>query len=125
MQTPTTSSTSKPTNEGKTGSSDMKPVIRSQSLDPWEIAELLICKRDEQLISIEFATDNEFDAWVKTNSIPIKENGITGWTFDDRCRLVNHVLAQGGTLLFVDGTMLPTPNENNSESADKPASEEQ
>jgi hypothetical protein len=36
-----------------------------------------------------------------------------GWSFDDRCRLVNHVLAQGGRLTFVDGTHLPddTPSK--------------
>lgn len=111
MPTPATNSTPKPMNEGKTGLSDMNPNMQ---LDPWDIAELLICKRGEQSISIEFATDDEFDAWVKTNSIPIKENGIAGWTFDDRCRLITHVLTRGGILEFVDGTTLSFPNESNS-----------
>lgn len=109
MQTPAMSSTSKPTNAGKTGSG----VTNSIQLDPWDIADLLICKRGEQFISIEFATDAEFDAWVQLNSVPVKENGIPGWSFDDRCRLVNHVLANSGTLQFADGTRIP--EQTNSE----------
>ena len=112
MQTQPMNNMSKPTSEVETGLSDTKRL----QLEPWDIAELLICKRGEQLISIEFATDEEFDAWVKTNSIRVKENGITAWSFDDRCRLVNHVFAHGGVLEFVDGMTLPPTNENNSES---------
>ena len=67
----------------------------------------LICKRDEQPICIEDATDDEFDAWVKTHAIAVKENGIHGWSFDDRCRLVNYALAHGHALTFVDGTRIP------------------
>jgi hypothetical protein len=104
MQTPAMNNTSKPINEGKTGSADTTPRLQ---LDPWDIADLLICKRDEQPICIEDATDAEFEAWVQSNAIPVKDNGIVGWSFDDRCRLVNHVLAQGGRLAFVDGTHLP------------------
>jgi hypothetical protein len=120
MQTQATNSTPKLTIVGENGSIATKPIME---LDPWEIADLLICKRGEQLISIEFATDDEFDAWVKTNSIPIKENGISGWTFDDRCRLVNYVLANGVTLEFVDGTTLPNTNKNNSDNVDGVVSE--
>ena len=104
MQTPATNNTSKPTGEGKIGSANTSLKLQ---LDPWDIADLLICQRDEQLISIGDATDAEFEAWVQTNTIPVKENGIVGWSFDDRCRLVNHVLEQGGRLAFVDGTYLP------------------
>lgn len=98
MPTQPMSSTLKPTNEEENGLHDTKV---QPELDPWEIADLLICKRGEQVVSIEFATDDEFDAWVKTNSIPVEENEITGWTFDDRCRLINYVRTQGGSLEFV------------------------
>lgn len=120
MQKQATTNTLKPTGGEENGSIATKQFME---LDPWEIADLLIYKRGEQLISIEFATDDEFDAWVKTNSIPVKENGISGWTFDDRCRLVNYVLANGVTLEFVDGTTLPNTNKNNSDNADGVASE--
>lgn len=107
MQTPVTNSTSKPTTEDENGFD----ATNSSELDPWEIAHLLICKRDEQPIELEFATDDEFDAWVKTNSIPVAENGITGWSFDDRCRLVNYALANSRILAFVDGTRIPDDPE--------------
>jgi hypothetical protein len=60
-------------------------------------------------VSIEDATDNEFDAWVNTHDVPVKENDISGWSFDDRCRLVNFALAHGYTLIFVDGKHIPEP----------------
>jgi hypothetical protein len=104
MQTPPTNNTSKPTSEVKHGLEDTSSLLQ---LDPWEIAHLLICKRDEQLIDIECATDAEFEAWVQVNAIPVKDNGIVGWSFDDRCRLVNYVLAHGHALEFVDGTRIP------------------
>lgn len=122
MPTQVMNSTSKPTNEDKNG----LDATKSLELDPWDIAELLICKRSGQFVSIEFATDDEFASWVKMNSIRVKENGITGWTFDDRCRLVNYILANGGRLEFVDGSILPEPHENelkNSGNSDKSTSE--
>ena len=104
MQTPPTNNTSKPTNEEEHGSSDTSSVLQ---LDPWDIAHLLICKRDEQAICIEDATDDEFDTWVQEHSIAVKANGIQGWSFDDRCRLVNYALGHGHALEFVDGTRIP------------------
>ncbi len=104
MQTPPTNNTSKPTNGEESGSAGTNNVAQ---LDPWVIAHLLICKRDEQPVSIEDATDDEFDAWVQAHDIPVKENGIQGWSFDDRCRLVNYAFAHGFSLAFVDGTRIP------------------
>lgn len=121
MLTPVTNSTSKPTSEAKSGSGATNRI----ELDPWEIADLLICKRGDQFVSVEFATDPEFDTWVKTNSIPVKENGVNSWTFDDRCRVINHVLGYGGSLEFADGSRIPEPPKNseknsiNSESSDE------
>jgi hypothetical protein len=119
MQTPPTNNTSKPTSEVKHGLEDTSSPLQ---LDPWDIAHLLICKRGEQPIDIEFATDAEFDTWVQANAIPVKDNGIVDWSFDDRCRLVNHVLARGGTLLFVDGTRIPEDtNADREESCPTPS----
>ena len=82
---------------------------------------MLICKRDEQApVDVEHATDAEFQSWIESNGIPVEEGGITGWGFDDRCMVINYVLAQGGTLQFVDGTKIP---ENNSEKVAEPASQ--
>src|SRR5689334_598070 len=106
MSTRPTNNTSKPMNEEESGSGDTNAHTQ---LDPWIIAHLLICTRDEQPLSIEDATDDEFDAWVNTHGIAVKENGISGWSFDDRCRLVNYALAHGYTLIFVDGKRNPEP----------------
>jgi hypothetical protein len=104
MSTRPTNNTSNLTNGEESGSVDTN---KAEQLDPWIVAHLLICKRDEQPVSIEEATDDEFDVWVKTHDIPVKENGIQGWSFDDRCRVVNYALAHGYTLTFVDGTRIP------------------
>jgi hypothetical protein len=111
MSTRTTNNTSKPMSAEESGSADTN---KAAQLDPWDIAHLQICKRDEQPVSIEDGTDDEFDAWVHTQAIPVKENGIRGWSFDDRCRLVNYALAHGYTFTFIDGTRLPEqePAEN-------------
>ena len=106
MSTPPTNNTSNRTNEEESGSANTNSQLQ---LDPWIVAHLLICKRDEQPISIEDVTDDEFDAWVKTHGIAVKENGISGWSFDDRCRLVNYALAHGYTLSFLDGKRIPEP----------------
>lgn len=103
MPTQPTSSTLKPTSEAEAGLNSTKIT----ELDPWDIADLLICKRDEQPISIELASDDKFDAWVKSNSIAVAENGVTGWSFDDRCRVINYALTNSRTLEFVDGTRIP------------------
>src|SRR6266487_1605270 len=104
MPTQVTNNTSNPTNVAANGLPDTRAIIE---LDPWEIADLLISKRGEQFVSCEFATDEEFDQFVQFNSVPLKEDSIRGWSFDDRCRLINHVLGDGGMLVFVDGTILP------------------
>src|SRR5690242_11094245 len=100
MSTRPTNNTSNRMNGEESGSADMN---KDTQLDPWIVAHLLICKRDEQPVSIEDATDDEFDAWVRTHDITVKENGISGWSFDDRCRLVNYALAHDYTLTFIDG----------------------
>jgi hypothetical protein len=112
MSTRPMNNTSNHINEEESGFAGTNRVAQ---LDPWEIAHLLICKRDEEPISIELATDDEFDIWVKTYGISVKENGITGWSFDDRCRFVNYALAHGYTLSFVDGMCIPEPAHTDEE----------
>ncbi len=113
MQTQATNSTSKPMSGEDAGLQPTKP--KPIRLRPWEIAELLICKRGEQFVNAEFATDAEFGAWIEFNGIPIEENEVTGWNFDDRCMVINHVLKQGGSLEFAGGSTLPETKSVNSE----------
>ena len=74
---------------------------------------MLISKRDEQFVNAEDATDEEFQAWVEFNGIPIEAGEVEGWGFDDRCMVINHVFAQGCSLEFADGSILPA-NETTS-----------
>lgn len=120
------SNTPKPTHEDASGSPLMK--AKTLRLPPWKIAELLISKRGEQLVKAVDATDEEFQAWVEFNGIPIDAGEVEGWNFDDRCMVINYVFAQGCALEFADGSILPknsSANENNSLVDDKPASEVQ
>ena len=112
MSTRPTNNTSNLTSGEENGSADTNSQLQ---LDPWIVAHLLICKRDEQPICIEEATDDEFDTWVQAQAIAVKENGITSWSFEDRCRLVNYALAHGYSLTFVDGTRIPEPTHTSEE----------
>jgi hypothetical protein len=122
MSTRPTNNTSNLTNGGESGSAGTNSALQ---LDPWIIAHLLICKRDEQPVNIEDATDDEFDAWVNTHDIPVKENGISGWSFDDRCRLVNYALAHGCTLTFADGMRIPESTHTDEEKVNPMTTQEE
>jgi len=79
------------------------------------------------------ATDAQFQRFVQVAGIPVNENGIPEWSFDDRCRVINHALKYGVKLPFVDLTQptnevfnavfplkeLSEPNEKSSESEQK------
>lgn len=80
----------------------------------------MICKRDEHPIDVEHATDDEFQAWVEWNGLPVQDNGIAEWSFDDRCMIINHVLAQGGILSFLDGKTIPEQESINSDESNSP-----
>jgi hypothetical protein len=92
------SDTVKPTNEGKNGS--QKP------LEPWDIA-VMVCW-EEGNVTVEFATDDQFQAYVEYNKIPHKDDGIAGWCFEDRCGVISFARIMGIVLV-------PVPNKNNSE----------
>lgn len=61
-------------------------------------------------MSVEHATDAEFQAFVERHKIPVNDAGIAEWSFDDRVRTINFALRKGIVLeLF-----LPEDNSNNS-----------
>lgn len=76
-------------------------------LDPWDIADLPIWKRNNRVVTAEYATDAEFQSWVEWNGIPL-EREFPNWLFDYRCYIVNFALTQGLTLQFADGTYIPS-----------------
>lgn len=84
-----------------------------KTLRPYQIAAKLL-RFGEQTISVEMATDEQFQAWVVSSGLLdlIDENGIAEWSFDDRCRLINHAIRLGRDLQFVE----PNNSANNSTS---------
>ncbi len=55
-------------------------------------------------MSVEFATDAEFQAFVSRYAIPIDDKGIAEWSFDDRVRTINFAIRKGIDLeLFEPG----------------------
>ena len=48
------------------------------------------------------ATDEQFQAFVVAAGIPVDDNGIVEWSFDDRCRVINHACKYGSGLPFVE-----------------------
>lgn len=60
-------------------------------LRPWEIAELPLFRfRNQQVVDVEHASDQQFEAWRKQNGIPVEENGVVDWPFELRCKVINH-----------------------------------
>ncbi len=98
----TTQDTSNPGNEGNAGSLNTKPVKADNiRLRPWEIAEKLLPIANGQ-ISVEFASDAQFDIWVREQGIPVDDSGIPEWSFDDRCGVIMYALASGLALQFAE-----------------------
>ncbi len=98
----TTQGTSSPGNEGSAGSQNTKPVkAETIRLRPWEIAEKLLLTANGQ-ISVEFASDAQFDTWVRQQGIPVDDSGIPEWSFDDRCGVIIYALTSGLALQFAE-----------------------
>ena len=91
-------------NVGNAANGGLIPLPR---LNPREIAVMLLPTANGQTVKVMDASDTQFQTFVQSAGITVEDNGIAEWTFDDRCRLINHVLRHGGSLPFV--------NENNSE----------
>ena len=74
-------------------------------LRPWEIAVKLLPTASGEPVSVEFASDEQFQIFIAGAGIPIDEEGIVEWSFDDRCGVINHALKYGLVLPFVDALM--------------------
>lgn len=88
----------------------------SISLEPWDIAEKCLPIENGQRVSVEFATDAQFQAWVVAQHIPVDEQGIAEWSFDDRCGVIMYALANDISLQFADETI---PNNSEKEFAEE------
>ena len=94
--------TSSHTSEASDGLQSTKVDSTSPQLEPWDIAEKLLPIENEQPVSVEFATDAQFQAWISEQGIPVDENGIADWSFDDRCGVIMYAIEQGIALQFVE-----------------------
>lgn len=72
------------------------------SLEPWDIAEKLLPIANGRPVSVEFATDAQFQAWISAQGVPVDENGIVEWSFDDRCGVIMYAIEQGIVLHFAE-----------------------
>jgi hypothetical protein len=50
-------------------------------------------------VDAEHATDYEFTCWLRWNGVLF--NGLTTWTFDARCAVINYALQNGVKLRLV------------------------
>lgn len=101
------------TNEASDGlqSTRAEPI----SLEPWDIAEKLLPIANGQTVSVEFASDAQFQAWIASQGVPVDDAGIPEWSFDDRCGVIMYALSCGIALQFADEKNSETIPENNSD----------
>ncbi len=94
------SDTSAPTRERKNGlRQSAKPVLQ-----PWDLITLPISRRGDVLLDLEYASRDDFGAWVVWNGVPL-DGGVI-WNFDNRCAVVNHCIQEGLKLRII--APLPT-----------------
>jgi len=105
--------TSDRTNEASGGLQSTR--AESISLEPWDIAEKLLPIANGQPVSVEFASDTQFQAWIASQGVPVDDAGIAEWSFDDRCGVIMYALSCGIALRFADEKNTETIPENNSE----------
>lgn len=70
---------------------------------------------NEQTVSVEFATDEQFQIWIASCGIPVDDNGFAEWSFDDRCGVIMYALSRGLPLQFADTKNSETIPNNSEE----------
>src|SRR6266568_711866 len=64
------------------------PIGLRRRLPPWELAAKLL-PINGGAVKLKDATDSQFQAFVASTGMRIRDNGIAEWSFDDRIRFVN------------------------------------
>jgi hypothetical protein len=85
-----------------------------ESLRPWQIAVKLLPSKKGPPVSVETASDEDFQRFITSAGVPIDDSGIAEWSFDDRVGVIRHAIKHGLTLPFVE------PKKNSSESEENP-----
>jgi predicted GIY-YIG superfamily endonuclease len=87
------------------------PLI-TKHVESWDIADYPICKRNDRTVTVEQATDEEFQTWLDRNNVDpsyvdtqvlVKYRTSTDW-FNRRCLIINHALDKGILLKLADGS---------------------
>lgn len=133
--------TNAPTGEAKHGSPPMKQSEQCEpampALKPWDIAELPLFRfTSGQVVNVEQASDEQFEAWTRQQGIPVENRAnVAGWTFDNRCKLINHcrfygvwdalhfpidvgAVGEKSAVALTDERAAPTPTEDAQTSAE-------
>jgi hypothetical protein len=66
------------------------------------VAVKLLPLGNGQTVSILDASDEQFEAFRLVVGIPVKDSEDKKWSFEDRCRAINHALKYGLNLPFVE-----------------------
>jgi hypothetical protein len=81
------SNTSEHTSAVRNGLPNITPAL--PAMKPWDIADIPLFRfRNGQVVDVEHATPEQFEAWRKQNGIPAKE-GVK-WNFEMRCKTLNY-----------------------------------
>lgn len=80
-------------NTPEPGSAVSDGLRNFKRLEALDLLPLPICLRSGVSVDVEHASDYEFTCWLRWNGIPF--TGLTTWTFDNRCAVINHALRNG------------------------------
>lgn len=109
----------KPRTSKHTSSRRSVPLIPPY-VEEWDIADYPVCKRYGRCITVEYATDEEFQSWLDWNKVDAtfvdmclleEGRGVIDW-FNRRCMIINDAFDQGMSLKLVDGTIVSIVQES-------------
>lgn len=106
---PTNGKTATTTTDMSNAGSGVSAGFILPRLNPREIALLLL---PGTTVTVMDASDAQFQSFVATSGLKVNENGIAGWSFDDRIRTINHARKYGLDLFGL-------ANKNNSDGEQK------
>lgn len=94
-------------------------VIRNIRIhvDSWILCDYPIGKRNNRFVTVEYATNEEFQSWLEWNQVDdsileeVRVPSTATWKFDHRVLIINHALDQGMSLELADGRIIRLAQE--------------
>jgi predicted GIY-YIG superfamily endonuclease len=71
---------------------------------PWVIAEQSWYTDDGRIVNVEHATDAEFQQFIESADIQVKNKGNREWPFEERCRIISYAMIRNWALPFIEQT---------------------